>query len=175
MKCQSHCFRSHAVWGFMLYAVLLAVQANAQTPPLSSWNDGRAKQAIIAFVKKVTDKSDTNYVKPEDRIATFDQDGTLWVEHPLYTQAAFALDRVRELAPKHPEWNRHEPFKAVIAGDRAAMVKFSEADWEIIVAATHTGMSTEAFIEIVKHWLASAKDTRFKRPYTELVYRPMLA
>lgn len=174
MKFEPHSFRSHAAWGFMLCAVLLTGQVNAQTPPLSSWNDGPAKQSIIAFVKKVTDRSDTNSVKPEDRVATFDRDGTLWVEYPLYTQGAFAFDRVRKLGPKHPEWNRREPFKAVVAGDRAAMVKFSEADWEIVVAATYTGMITEAFIEIVKHWLASAEDTRIKRPYTELAYRPML-
>ena len=158
----------------VLFALLLAVCADAQTAPLSSWNDGPAKQAIISFVKKVTDKSSANYVEPDDRLATFDQDGTLWVEHPIYTQAAFALDRVRELAPKHPEWKQREPFKAVIAGDRTAMAKFSEADWEVIVAATHAGMSTEAFMEIVKQWLATAKDPRFKRPHTELIYQPML-
>lgn len=157
-----------------LCTLLLTVCANAQTSPLRSWNDGPAKQAITSFVAKVTDKSGKSYVEPEDRIATFDQDGTLWVEHPIYTQAAFALDRVRELAAQHPEWNQREPFKAVINGDRAAMAKFSEADWEIVVAATHAGMSTKAFIEIVKQWLATAKDPRFKRPRTELIYQPML-
>ncbi len=117
---------------------------------LPSWNDGPAKQAILDFVHVTTDKSSPKFVPPEDRIATFDQDGTLWVEHPLYTQAVFALDRLRELAPRHPEWKNKEPFKAVIAGDREAMAKFSESDWEVIVAATHAGMSTEAFLEIVK-------------------------
>jgi phosphoglycolate phosphatase-like HAD superfamily hydrolase len=167
---------SGAFAAIMFCAALLTVhgQASAQTSALASWNDEPPKQAIISFVKKVTDKSGTGYVEPEDRIATFDQDGTLWVEHPMYAQAAFALDRVRELAPRHPEWNQREPFKAVIAGDRAAMAKFSEADWEIVVAATHTGMSTEAFIEIVKQWLATAMHPRFHRPYTELVYQPML-
>ena len=91
----------------------------------------------------MTDKSGTKYVEPQDRIATFDQDGTLWVEHPLYTQAMFALARVHELAPQHPEWKQHEPFKAVLANDRAAMAKFSESDWEVILAATHAGMTTE--------------------------------
>lgn len=157
-----------------LCTLLPTVCANAQTSPLRSWNDGPAKQAITSFVAKVTDKSGKSYVEPEDRIATFDQDGTLWVEQPIYTQAAFALDRVRELAAQHPEWNQREPFKAVIAGDRAAMAKFSEADWEIVVAATHAGMSTKAFIEIVKQWLATAEDPRFKRPRTELIYQPML-
>jgi phosphoglycolate phosphatase-like HAD superfamily hydrolase len=166
--------RIRAVRALMLCSVLLSGHAQAQTSPLPSWNEGPAKQAIISFVKNTTDKSSSDYVEPQDRIATFDQDGTLWVEHPLYTQASFALDRVRKLAPKHPEWNQREPFKSVLAGDRAAMAKFSEADWEIIVAATHTGMSTAAFIEIVKQWLETAKDPRFKRSYTELVYLPML-
>ena len=141
---------------------------------LSSWNDGPAKQAIVSFVKEVTDKSSPKFVPAEDRIATFDQDGTLWVEHPLYTQAVFALDRLRELAPKHPGWKNKEPFKAVIAGDREAMAKFTEQYWERIVAATHAGMTTEAFLEIVKQWLATAKHPRFRRPYTDLVYQPML-
>src|SRR5271156_4366928 len=158
-----------AVW-----IVLLSGYARAQTSALPSWNDGPSKQAIISFVKQVTDKSGGKYVDPDDRIATFDQDGTLWVEHPLYAQAMFALTRVHELAPRHPEWKQHAPFKAVLANDREAMAKFSESDWEVILAATHTGMSTEAFQEIVKQWLAKAKDPRFHRPYTELVYRPML-
>ena len=153
---------------------LLAVRANVRAPSLPSWTDEAAKQAIIAFVRDVTDESSPKYVGPEDRIATFDQDGTLWVEHPLYTQAVFALDRVRELAPRHPEWNQHDPFRAVLANDPSAMARFSEADWETIVAATHTGMSTEAFGEIVKQWLARAEHPRFHRPYTDLVYQPML-
>ncbi len=157
----------------MLATLALALSTQA-AEPLSSWNDGPAKQAILSFVREVTAKSNPKYVEPEDRIATFDQDGTLWVEHPLYTQAMFALDRVRELAPKHPEWKNKQPFKAVIAGDREAVAKFSESDWEIIVASTHTGMSTESFLEIVKKWLATAKHPRFERPYTELIYQPMI-
>jgi phosphoglycolate phosphatase-like HAD superfamily hydrolase len=149
-------------------------RALAQTDPLPSWNDGPAKQAIVAFVKQTTEEGSPKYVPPGERIATFDQDGTLWVSHPLYTQAMFALDRVRELAPKHPEWNDKEPFKAVIAGDREAMAKFGESNWEIIIAATHTGMSTQDFLEIVKQWMATAKHPRFKRPYSELVYQPMI-
>jgi phosphoserine phosphatase len=113
-------------------------------------------------------------VGPEDRIATFDQDGTLWVEHPLYTQAVFALDRVHELALQHPEWIHQEPFKAVLANDPSAMARFSESDWETIVTATHAGMSTDAFREIAKQWLAKANHPRFHRPYTDLVYQPML-
>jgi phosphoserine phosphatase len=122
----------------------------------------------------VTTEGGTDFVPPEDRIATFDQDGTLWVEHPLYGQAMFALERVGALAPEHPEWKDQEPFKAVLTGDREAMAKFTEQDWERIIAATHAGMTNDAFQEIVKAWLAKAKDPRFKRPYTELVYQPML-
>jgi phosphoglycolate phosphatase-like HAD superfamily hydrolase len=167
---------SRALAALMLFAVALAICANtnAQTSVLPSWNDGLSKRAIVSFVNKVMDKSGTNYVPPEDRIATFDQDGTLWVEHPLYTQAMFALARVHELAPQHPEWKQQEPFKAVLTNDGEAMGKFSESDWEVILAATHSGMTTEAFLELVKQWLSVAKDTRFHRPYTELVYQPML-
>lgn len=160
----------------MLLAMLILVSspAVAQTAPLPSWNDGPAKESIVRFVAEVTKEGGPNYVSPEDRIATFDQDGTTWVSHPLYTQGVFALDRIRELAPKHPEWKNEEPFKSVIAGDREAMAKFGESDWEIIIAATHTGMSTQDFLEIVKQWLATAKDPRWHRPYTELVYQPMI-
>jgi phosphoglycolate phosphatase-like HAD superfamily hydrolase len=158
----------------LLCVVVSSIHAQSATAPLPSWNEGTAKQAIVSFVNKVTDKSGPNYVEPEDRITTFDQDGTLWVEHPLYTQAMFALDRVHELAPQHPEWKQREPFKSVLANDREAMAKFSDSDWEIVIAATHAGMTTEAFLEIVKQWLTTAKDPRFHRPYTELVYQPML-
>ena len=157
-----------------LIAVWLVVPAQAADDPLASWNDGPAKQAILDFVKATTTEGSPTYVPPEDRIATFDQDGTLWVEHPLYAQAMFALDRVHELAPKHPEWKKKQPFKAVLAGDRAAMAKFGEGDWAQIVAATHAGMSTEDFLAIVKQWLATARHPRFQRPYTDLVYQPML-
>jgi phosphoglycolate phosphatase-like HAD superfamily hydrolase len=122
----------------------------------------------------VTDTSGTKYVAPLDRIAIFDQDDTLWVEHPLYAQAIFALARVHDLAPQHPEWKQRDPFKAVLANDRAAMAKFSESDWEIILAATHAGTTTEAFQQLVKQWLATARDPRFHQPYTALAYQPML-
>jgi phosphoserine phosphatase len=158
-------------------AVALGVSAwsaQAAEDPLPSWNDGPAKQAIVEFVETVTTEGGADYVAPADRIATFDQDGTLWVEHPLYTQAMFALDRVVELAPQHPEWKTKEPFKAVLAGDREAMAKFSEGDWAELVGATHAGMTTEQFLKIAGDWLAKAKHERFKRPYTELIYQPML-
>src|SRR5271169_7004367 len=140
----------------VLCAVLLTVGANAQSDPLPSWNDGPAKQAIVSFVKEVTDKSGSKYVEPEDRIATFDQDGTLWVEHPLYTQAMFALDRVHELAPQHPEWQSQGPFKAVLTNDLEAVAHFTERDWAEIIFATHAGMSQAAFLEIAGQWLATA-------------------
>jgi phosphoglycolate phosphatase-like HAD superfamily hydrolase len=154
--------------------VLAVTAAQAADDPLPSWNDGPARQAIFAFVEAVTTEGGADFVAPADRIATFDQDGTLWVEQPLYAQAMFALDRVAALAAEHPEWKDQEPFKAVLAGDREAMAKFTEQDWERIIAATHAGMTTEQFLAIASDWLAKARHPRFKRPYTELVYQPML-
>jgi len=148
--------------------------AGAADDPLPSWNDGSAKQAIISFVKDTTDKSSPEYVQPKDRVATFDQDGTLWTEHPLYGQAMFALDRLAKLAPQHPEWKQTDPFKSVIAGDHEAMEKFTEKDWMEIVAVTHSGMGTEDFLALVKQWITTAKAPRFNRLYTDLVYQPML-
>ena len=147
--------------------------AQAPVDPLASWNDGPAKQAILDFVRSTTDRSSSSFVTPEDRIATFDQDGTLWVEHPLYTQAMFALERVHVLAPQHPDWRNQEPFKAVLANDMAAIARFTERDWAEIVFLTHAGMSQEAFQDIARQWLATAKHKRFDRLYTELVYQPM--
>jgi phosphoserine phosphatase len=141
---------------------------------LPSWNDGSAKQAIIEFVQVTTDKSSPKYVKPEDRIATFDQDGTLWVEHPIYTQAVFALDRVKTLAQQHPEWQTQEPFKAILEGNQEAISKFSEGEWVQILAATHAGMTTEEFIKIAQDWQTTAQHPRFQKPYTELIYQPMI-
>lgn len=148
--------------------------AQAADDPLPSWNDGAAKRAIVKFVETVTTEGSRTFVAPADRIATFDNDGTLWTEHPLYTQAMFALDRIAALAPQHPAWKTEEPFKSVLAGDRAAMAGFSEGDWAKIVAATHTGMSSEEFLTTVQAWLATAQHAHFKRPYTRLIYQPML-
>ncbi|HBK09002.1 MAG TPA: HAD family hydrolase [Acetobacteraceae bacterium] len=154
----------------------LHVPARGQTPadPLASWNEGPAKQAILSFVRATTDPSNKNFVVVKDRIATFDQDGTLWVEHPLYAQAMFALDRLRAMAPDHPEWNSIEPFKTVLSGDLSALIAFTEKDWAEIVGVTHAGMSNDAFMDIVASWLQTAEHPRFKRPYTQLVYQPML-
>jgi len=142
--------------------------------PLPSWNNGGSKKAILSFVKETTEKSSSKYVEPKDRIATFDQDGTLWTEHPLYGQAMFALDRLGKLATTHPEWKETDPFKSVLIGDREAMSKFTEKDWMEIVAVTHSGMGTEEFQALVKQWITTAKAPRFDRLYTELVYQPML-
>ena len=142
--------------------------------PLPSWNEGAAKKAIFAFVKDTTEKSSPKFVEPKDRIATFDQDGTLWTEHPLYGQAMFALDRLGKMAPQHPAWKDTEPFKSVLSGDRDAMSKFTEKDWMEIVAVTHAGMSTEDFQALVKAWITTAKAPRFDRLYTDLAYQPML-
>ncbi len=148
--------------------------AQAQTDPLPSWNNGPARQAILSFVKETTSQSSPKYVEPRDRIATFDQDGTLWTEHPLYAQGMFALERVGKLAPEHPEWKTRQPFQSILGHDKEAMSKFTEQDWMQVIAATHAGMSTEAFQGLVKGWLDTAKDPRFGRPYTDLIYQPML-
>ncbi len=167
--------RPARIAALVFFALLLAVAvAHTQTDPLPSWNDGPAKQAILEFVHATTDRASPDYVPPEDRLATFDQDGTTWVEHPNYTQLIFALDRVVALAPQHPEWKTTDPFKSVLAGDKAAMARFTMKDYEAIVFATHTGMSVKAFADIVKDWIVKAKHPRWKRPYTELVYQPML-
>jgi phosphoglycolate phosphatase-like HAD superfamily hydrolase len=166
-------------WSFRPFVTLLLLllgmgHARAQTDPLPSWNNGPAKQAIVAFVKDTTDRHSAKYVEPGDRIATFDQDGTLWTEHPLYAQAMFALSRVGSLVSKHPEWRQQQPFKTVLDGDRETISKFTEADWLQIIAATHAGMSSKVFARLVQQWLAVAKAPRFNRPYTDLVYQPML-
>ncbi|QLH39284.1 MAG: haloacid dehalogenase-like hydrolase [Defluviicoccus sp.] len=159
---------------FLFVSLFFAANARALDDPLPAWNDGAAKQAIVDFVTATTTEGSSTFVAPEDRIATFDQDGTLWVEHPIYSQAMFALDRIKALAPEHPDWKTEEPFKSVLAGDREAMAKFTEGDWARIIAAGHAGMSTEDFLAIVKQWLTTAEHPRFKRPPTELIYQPML-
>jgi hypothetical protein len=141
---------------------------------LPSWNDGPAKAAILRFVREATEAESPNFVREEDRIATFDQDGTLWVEQPMPTQLIFALDRLVALAPQHPEWRNTEPFKTVLAGGKAAFPKLTMKDLEAIAAATHSGVTTEAFREIVAEWIAKARDARWNQSYTELVYQPML-
>jgi phosphoglycolate phosphatase-like HAD superfamily hydrolase len=159
------------VLGLLLLAL---TRAYAQTDPLPSWNDGPAKQAVVEFVRATTETGGPKFVAAESRIATFDNDGTLWVEQPVYTQVTFAFDRVVALAPSHPEWKDRPPFKAILTRDRAAMATLSLQDVEKILAVTHAGMSVDAFAALVKEWAARAKHPRFKRPYTEMIYQPML-
>ncbi len=159
-------------------AVLLALgtQAFAQSDPLPSWNDGPAKQAIITFVKETTTQGSPKFVPPAERIATFDQDGTLWVEHPMYTQVMYVLESVPALVKAKPELAKVAPFSTVLEvlkGDRAAIAKLTEKDLIELLAATSTGMSVETFSAEAKKWLAEAKDPRWKKPYTELTYLPM--
>ena len=148
--------------------------AAAQDDPLPSWNAGATKQAVLDFIAAATDEAGDGFVPLADRIATFDQDGTLWVEQPIYTQAVFAVDRVKALAPDHPDWATTEPYAAILSGDQKAMAAFSEKDWEAIVGVTHAGMTVEDFLKIAADWTATAKNPHFDHLYTELVYQPML-
>jgi phosphoserine phosphatase len=150
-----------------------SAQAQA-ADPLPSWNDGRTKQSILDFVAAVTREGSSDFVPVPERIATFDNDGTLWVEHPMYTQLAFALDRVKGLAPQHPDWKTKQPFKAVLDGDMKTLAESGEHGLLELIMVTHAGMTTANFEKIVTDWIATAHHPRFKRPYTELVYQPML-
>ena len=156
------------------FLVLGAHQGLAQSDPLPSWNDGAAKKSILDFVARTTTQGGADFVPVDRRIATFDNDGTLWSEQPVYFQIAFAFDRIKALAPQHPEWKTKEPFKTILSGDRAALAKLGEKGLLQVVAATHTGMSVEEFEKLVQDWLETARHPRFNRPYTDLVYQPML-
>src|SRR5208282_5320187 len=147
--------------------------AGAETDPLPSWNDGLAKGAILKFVRVTTDSASPDFVPPERRIVTFDQDGTLWVEHPMYTQVVYCLDRVPAVVKEKPALAKAEPFKTVLTGDFEKIAKLSLHDLETILAATLTGTDVEAFGAQVKAWIDSAKHPRWKRLYTELTYQPM--
>jgi hypothetical protein len=154
---------------------LRATSASAQAgDPLPSWNDGATKNSITTFVSRVTTQGGPDFVPVEQRIATFDNDGTLWIEQPMYIQLAFILDRVRKLAPQNPGWKTKQPFKAVLDGDLKALAATGEKGLVQLMAVTHAGMTSEDFAKIVSEWIATARDHRFKRPYTELVYQPML-
>ena len=142
--------------------------------PLPSWNDGKTKQSVVEFVQNATTPGSPDFVPPAERIATFDNDGTLWAEKPMYVQLLFALDRVKELAPQHPEWKTQEPFASLLKGDlKAALAGGDKALLEIVMA-THAGMTTTEFEKIVKDWIATARHPTTKRLYTEMVYQPML-
>ncbi len=150
----------------------LAIPARA-ADWLASWNDGAGKSRIVDFVAAVTDPTAEQYVPPAERIAVFDNDGTLWTEQPMYFQLAFILDRVRALAPEHPAWRTQEPFKSALAGDMAGVARAGEHGLLEMMAATHAGMTTDEFRAIVADWLATARHPRFGRPYTALTYAPM--
>ena len=150
-----------------------AFQLNA-ADPLPSWNESAAKQNIIQFVEKVTSKDSPDYVPPEHRIATFDNDGTLWTEKPQYFQVFFAIDRVKALAPQHPEWKTEEPFASVLKGDYKTAFAGGEAAVLKLVVATHTGMTTTEFEKIVNEWSKTARHPKTGRLFTQMVYQPML-
>jgi hypothetical protein len=151
-----------------------AAPSAAPSDPLPSWNDGVVKKSITDFVARVIMSGTTDFVPVEQRIATFDNDGTLWCEQPFYFELAFAFDEIRAMAPQHPDWKTRQPFKAVLDGDMQALMAGGEKSLLAIIMATHSGMTTEAFSKTVLAWIATAQHPRFKRPYTDLVYQPMI-
>jgi hypothetical protein len=159
---------------WFLFLLLSAVADARSTDPLPSWNSGLSKSAIVQFVKDVTRKGGSDFVPPAERIATFDNDGTLWCEQPMTVQLAFALDRVKAVAPEHPEWKDTEPFKSILANDMKGVMATGEHGLVELIMTTHTGMAVEEFNQIAKYWLTQSKHPKFNRPYTELVYQPML-
>ena len=163
---------SNTIILFSLFFILTLPVRAADVLP--SWNQGPAKQSIIDFVNRVTQAGSKDFVAPEERIATFDNDGTLWSEQPAYFQLFFALDRVKALAPKHPEWKTKQPFKAALEGDLKTVFSGGEHALLELVMASHAGNTTEEFERIVSEWIGTAKHSRFKRPYTECVFQPML-
>lgn len=160
-----------------LFLILIGCSKNVEETkenPLQSWNEGNSKKSIIDFVESVTDKNSATYVEPSERIAVFDNDGTLWSEQPMYFQLYFTIDRVKELANKHPEWKKEQPFKAVLENDMKTLAASGEHGLLELVMATHGGMTTTEFEQIVKDWTTTAKHPRFNKPFTDLVYQPML-
>jgi phosphoserine phosphatase len=164
---------ARAVAIFLTFTLTPAV-AFAQSDPLPSWNDTAPKAAIVEFVEKVSKEGSPDFVPEPERIAVFDNDGTLWTEHPMYVQLAFALDRVKAEAANHPEWATTQPFQAVLEGDMKTLAAAGEKGLLELIMATHAGMTTDEFQKIASEWVATARDPRFKKPYTELVYQPML-
>jgi hypothetical protein len=155
-------------------AFLLSAASVGAADPLLSWNDTASKKELFAFVEGVTQQGSPDFVPEPERIATFDNDGTLWSEQPMYVQLAFALDRVKSLAAQHPEWKEKEPFPSVLKGDLKGVAAGGEKGIIELVAATHAGMSSDEFQHIAREWIATARHPRFNRPYTECVYQPML-
>ena len=162
------------IFGFVALFVVSICSVSYAADPLPSWNDGTAKEAILYFVNAVTDKNSKDYVEPAERIATFDNDGTLWVEYPMYTQVLFIFDRVKVLAPKHPEWKTKQPFKALLAGDMKTVGASGEKGLIEMAMATHSGMTATEFAEEAGTWLRTTKQSKFKRPYSECIYQPQV-
>jgi phosphoserine phosphatase len=152
----------------------LRIAAQERLVALPSWRSGPARSAIVDFVERVTTTGSPTYVAPAERVAVFDNDGTLWCEQPIYTQVAFALDRVKALAPEHPEWQRTEPFRSLLAGDLRAAASGGEKGAAALIAATHAGMTTDEFTATVRTWIARARHPKLGRPYDSCVYQPML-
>jgi phosphoglycolate phosphatase-like HAD superfamily hydrolase len=166
--------RKGLTFTILVATIVWSARAFAQTDPLPSWSDTAPKKAIIAFVERVTKEGSPDFVPVAERIATFDNDGTLWAEQPMYFQFLFAMDRIKALAPQHPEWKTQEPFKSVLAGDMKGLLASGEKGLLEIIAETHAGMTTAEFDQIARDWFKTARHPRFKRPYNELVYQPML-
>lgn len=172
--------RIPSVWPACLAAFLglafcaLGLQAQSKADPLPSWNEGLAKQAILDFVARTTSPGRADFLPVSARIAVFDNDGTLWTEQPAYTQFAFVIDRIKTLAPRHPEWKTTQPFEAVLEGDLKTLAATGEKGMVQLTMATHAGMTTDEFSSIVDSWIRTAQHPRFHRPYTECVYQPML-
>jgi hypothetical protein len=164
--------RVHLAFLFLL--IISVPFTHAQTDPLPSWNDTAPKKSIIAFVEKVTKEGSTDFVPVEERIATFDNDGTLWVEQPMYVQLAFALDRIKQLAPSHPEWKTTQPFQGVLEGDMKAVMASGEKGIVELIMATHSGMTVEGFRKIVTDWLGTATNPKYHKPYNQCIYQPMV-
>lgn len=171
MKTVRSCFISCMLAVFACAALSTTLQA---ADPLPSWNDGPAKKSILQFVASVTKKDSPDFVSPTDRIAVFDNDGTLWAEQPMYVQLIFALDRVKALAPKHPEWKDKEPFASLLKGNMKGVLAGGEKSIAEIMMVTHAGTTTEEFEKVVRDWSATAKHPKTGKLYTEMVYQPML-
>ncbi|MBW1815564.1 MAG: haloacid dehalogenase-like hydrolase, partial [Deltaproteobacteria bacterium] len=166
--------RRMVVFLLLLLVIGVFVHSAEAADPLPSWNEGNAKRSIIDFVNRVTQSGSQDFVVPEQRIATFDNDGTLWGEQPMYFQLFFVIDRVKALAPKNPGWKTQPPFKAVLENDTHALAALGEKGLLELVMATHAGNTTEEFEQTVKDWLATARHPKTGRPYTDMVYQPML-
>ncbi|MCC9608459.1 haloacid dehalogenase-like hydrolase [Blastopirellula sp. JC732] len=167
--------RTNGRWAVSALATLLLLPALLVAQDvLPSWNNTAAKKAIVDFVAKVTDENSPDFVPVADRIATFDNDGTLWTEHPMYTQMAFAIDRVKALAPTHPEWKDQQPFKAVLDNDLQALSFTGQKGLVDLVLASHTDITTTDFEAVVKEWFATHRHPRFQQPYTQCTFKPMV-